>query len=414
MVAPMLRYLGTAQYGLWATMVSVAGMLNFADLGVANGVMNLVAFANGRRDVAAVRRAMASGFVLVAIAALILILATLVAGPFVDWSTVLAIKDPSVVRSASAAMLAMVLLFALNMPTSVVQKVQYGMQKGGWVGLSDALAALGTLVLIYAAVALDLGFVAVVVATMAGPILVNVGSGWLFARSNAAIVPRVGDLSWVLSRRLARTGAAFATLQVAAAICWGADNLIVAQVLGPSDVATYAVHQKLFMTLSGIATLAFTPLWPAYGDAVARGDEEWIKKALAVTCGSMIVLGLIGGSLLAYFSDWLMLHWLKGQIRPDPVLCQAFVAWVTVELLGRALGTLLNGTGMLRQQVVMVLFLVPVSIVLKILLARTWGLQGVAWGGAIAWLIVNIPAAALILPKADFGGMQLNRGGPQQ
>src|SRR5215831_555681 len=45
-----LKYLGTELYGLWMTITSVIVMLNFADFGIGNGVLNLVTTAYGKND----------------------------------------------------------------------------------------------------------------------------------------------------------------------------------------------------------------------------------------------------------------------------------------------------------------------------------------------------------------------------
>ena len=43
-------YLGAERYGLWMTVLSVAGLLSMADLGIGYGVMTLLAEAHGRGD----------------------------------------------------------------------------------------------------------------------------------------------------------------------------------------------------------------------------------------------------------------------------------------------------------------------------------------------------------------------------
>src|SRR5579862_3019396 len=54
------RYLGAERYGMWVTITSIVMMLNFADLGVNNGLINAIASAYGRNDREAARRASAS------------------------------------------------------------------------------------------------------------------------------------------------------------------------------------------------------------------------------------------------------------------------------------------------------------------------------------------------------------------
>src|SRR5438477_3743543 len=57
-----VRYLGTARYGLYATITAMGGLVGFADLGIGNGLVSVIAEADGRDDRRAAARAASTAF----------------------------------------------------------------------------------------------------------------------------------------------------------------------------------------------------------------------------------------------------------------------------------------------------------------------------------------------------------------
>lgn len=392
-----LDYLGKSQYGLWATISSVIGLLVFADLGVGNGVMNSAATANGRDDHAAVRRAVVSGVSVVLAAGALLLLSFMAIWPFVDWKSVLAIADQSAVSSAALAVLVLVVLFSLNMPISVIQKIQYGTQNGHWVSISLTIAAVLGFIFILLTVNLGFGLVGMVASGILAAMLADLIVGWHFFRRFSNFRPRLSDWNYGEASQLLRIGLGFLVLQVGVSICYASDYIILAQIVGLEAVADFQVHQKLFSPLMFVAGMVLTPLWAAFADANSRGDIRWIKKTLVVASVSMFLIGVLGGGLIFLLADWLMLHWLKGRIQADHLLCLGFMFWVTVDLVGRSIAMFLNGAGLLKQQLIIVLLFVPICIGLKIVLTHQMGSRGILLGTAIAWLVVHLPAYTWLL-----------------
>ena len=392
-----LSYLGTEQYGLWATVTSVISVLVFADLGVGNGMLNAIATANGRDNMAGVRSAIASGVAIVSIVAIAFLIAFLAVWPFVDWARAFKIQGQAETFQVSTALLVLMITFAINMPVSIVQKIQYGLQEGRWASLSQAVAAVLGLSMTLAVVYFDLGLIGMVGCFVAGALIADFCVGLVFFRRRPETVPGLGDWNKAEFKQLFRVGLSFLLLQVAVSFCYASDNLILSQMVGHEAVAAYSVHQKLFSPLTFIATLALTPMWPAFSDAIARQDIRWVKRALAITCTLMFCWAVVGGCALLLSSSWLMQHWLKGQIQPDFAIGLALVVWASVDLVGRAVAMFANGAGLLKQQMIGLALFVPLCIGLKIWFVYEIGPSGVVVGTTVAWLLVNAPNYGIII-----------------
>src|SRR5436190_21085 len=86
-------YLGTERYGVWVTISTLLAWLNIADLGLGNGLLNMLskAYADDRPDLA--QRYIATAFWMLIALALGLGLVWLGLGHLIDWSTVLRIQS---------------------------------------------------------------------------------------------------------------------------------------------------------------------------------------------------------------------------------------------------------------------------------------------------------------------------------
>ena len=80
------NYLGAERYGMWMTISSFVMMLAFADFGMSNGLVNLVADALGREDRETARRAASSAFWMLSGVAAIFSLLAFTAYPFINAS----------------------------------------------------------------------------------------------------------------------------------------------------------------------------------------------------------------------------------------------------------------------------------------------------------------------------------------
>src|SRR5688572_15429592 len=85
-VPVMLSYLGAERYGLWAALSSASAALLFADLGIGNGLLSVLAEDEGRDDRQAAQKDVSSAFIALLAVAVILAVVFAVVYPRVDWA----------------------------------------------------------------------------------------------------------------------------------------------------------------------------------------------------------------------------------------------------------------------------------------------------------------------------------------
>jgi len=388
-----IHYLGTERYGMWMTISSVIAMLAFADLGMGNGLVNSIADAYGRDDRAAAGRYVSSGFfLLLGVSVLIVVLFSMGYG-FVAWSRVFNVTSELAVREAGPAMAVFVLCFSLNIPLGVVERVQLGYQEGFVSSIWQSAGSLGGLVGVLVAIHFRMGLPWLVLAMAGAPALAT-ALNWTvqFFWRRPWLRPEWNRVDRAASRRLANLGFLFLILQALTVVGSASDNLIIAQIFGAPAVAGYAVVQKLF-SIALLSQYFVAPLWPAFGEALARQDYSWAKRTLHRSIMLSAGLGMVFAVLLMAFGQRIVALWVGAHLTPSLMLLAGFASYAILGGYGGAMSAFLNSGSLLKQQVNFFSAASIAALILKVVLAHYWQIAGVVWATVLAYgLLYSIPA----------------------
>ena len=394
-----LGYLGDERFGIWSTLSSLMVALQFADLGIGNGIINRVAEAHGRGDRAAIRGYLSSGLLaLLAIAAVLGLLLPVVV-LLVPWAQVFRLSDAVAVDEVRPAVAAFMACIALAIPLGVVQRVQIGLQRGFVANLWQCASNVLSLLAIWAATHLQLGLPWLVLALLAAPLLTALGNGLLFfSVVERDLRPGLASVAAPAIRKLLSTGGAFLVLQVAIAVLIHSDSIIIASALGAAEVAAYAVPEKLFSIVSLLLATVLIPLWPAYGEAIARHDMAWVTRTLRRSLSMAVGLSVLASSLLVAAGPFLIDLWVGGAVQPSMPLLLVLAVWKVLESAGLALAMFLNGAGLIRLQVYSACLMAAAALVAKPWLVREIGIVGAPLATAVIYLMLTLLPFSLMLP----------------
>ncbi len=344
-----MNYLGLERYGLWMTVSSLLIVFGFADLGLGNGLVNGLAAAHGRDETDAPRRLVSSALVMLAGVAMLIALAFAAVFPAVSWASLFNAESDAAVREAGPAVAALVACLAAALPLSVVSRVQLGYQEGFANSLWIAAGTAAGLAALLVAVRLRAGVPWLIVAVSGAPTLVVLAQGLvLFGARRPEVRPRWRDVTPDAVRRLLRLGSLFFVLQIAVAMNYVSDNLVVAHLFGPEAVTQYSVPMRLFTIPQVVLNLVLPALWPAYGEALARGDVAWARRtmlrSLAVTAGLSAACALV----LLVFARPLLRAWVGPAIAPSLPLLAGLALWTVLTAVGSALAMFLNAANVVQ------------------------------------------------------------------
>jgi O-antigen/teichoic acid export membrane protein len=380
----VMRALGAEAFGLWMTLTSVGAMITFADFGVGQGAQNKLAeaFAAGRTGRA--RELWDSS--LVFFSALGLLFALLIAGvlPWLDFTRLLDLTNPTVQREASVAVAVMLAIFCLNFPLGLAQRLANSRQKGWMHNIALALGSIGGLAGTILAIQLAWSLPAVIAVAQL-PLLL----------ANAALLARqLVELGWTdvlalrwrwrTTRELFALGAHFGMQQMQLTLFMAAPQVIISMTLGAAAVTPYNLAQRLF-NLFGVVQNAFMlPLWPAYSDAKTKGDFRWIRRTLVASLGATLACTLLPMTLGAAFAQPILAAWVgRAAELPSTALIWLMCAWNALVFIAQPFGYMLAGLSEVKRLTHYAIVSSILSIVLMSMLVRRHAAEGVVAGMAI-------------------------------
>lgn len=388
-----LRYLGPDVFGFWMVITSITSMAMFADLGLGNGLLTKLAPSIAAGDDRRVKSLVSAAYFSLGSIALLLIVASWAIFPIVPWAHVFGVNQSVGTQALERVAVFGVTAFALTIPLSLIQRIQYAFQEAWKSNMWQVGGALVTIIAIYASVGLDLGPVAVIAAAVFSNPLVLLLNNLHYFWQKPKAAPSYRAVSSDVIKILLRIGFSFFTLSVIVSLSQNADNVIVAKVADLETVSQFSIAVKLFSLLGLAVTLVALPLWPANGEALARGDVPWVRRISRITTLSSGVGVAIMGLTLLLLRDMVAELWLGEGQSISLELAAVLVAWSVLTACTAPLFSVQNSVGIVRYQLMGWLLFALVSVPIKILLYGLWGLPGVILGGFFCYLAFVLPSA---------------------
>ncbi|MFA7235540.1 MAG: oligosaccharide flippase family protein [Phycisphaeraceae bacterium] len=395
-----VEYLGRERFGLWSTITTTVAMASFADLGVGNGMMTLLSHAQGREDRDASIRCISSAFFILCLIACVVLLLFGAAYSWIPWPEVFNVTGSVARREAGPATTALVIVFALNIALGVIGRIHQSLQEGYvnsfWGMLGSALGLVGLLAAIHGQLGLA-WLIALVSGTTVLSTLFNgvVLWGWHHTWSR----PRLSAFSWKTARRVMHVGGLFLVLQICGAVAYQADSMVIAQVLGAEYVTEYNIPYRLFMMAPTVLGFLIGPLWPAYAEALGRGDVAWIRRTLRRSLWLVLIASVPPSLLLMVFGRSILHLWVGDQVHPTWRLLVGMGLWAVLLGVSSALAMFLNAMNVVKLQVVCAVLMTICNITLSIILTHYIGVSGVVWGSVIAQTVTVLVPFAFVLPR---------------
>lgn len=390
-----LPYLGPELFGFWMTIVSITAMAMFADLGLGNGLLTRLAPSVAARDFKAAKTLVSAAYASLGGMALVLIAFVILLVPSLDWVAFLNLDERlDGVALQNVAVLCLT-AFAVTVPLSLVQRVQYAFGDAWKSNVWQILGAVLTVTAVYAAAYWNAGYTVVVAAAVFSNPAIMLLNNFVYYIRHPEISPAFRSVSPSAASALLRVGMGFLFLSVLTSVSLNADNLIVAQIADLSAVSDFSIATKLFSLLAMAITLVALPLWPANGEALARGDTAWVRRTTRKMVFFSVALVGLGGGVLLLLRNVIAGLWIGDGHTIPWELAFNLVMWSLLLGFSSPFFSVQNSVGLLRYQFIGWVVFVVISIPLKIYFGILFGLHGIPLAGVIAYLVALCPAAVL-------------------
>jgi len=399
-VSLTFRTLGPSRYGIFVTITSLSAFLSFTDFGIGNGLLNLIADANGREDRQRASECVSTAFFVLLGLAIVVIVGFIAVRQFVPWGKVFKLGSFVSTSEAASTTAVLVICTALSLPLGIVQRIQLAYQEGLRNSVWQIAGSVLTVVLLVIAVKLQAGLVWLSVALLGAPMVATAANYlWHFTRVRPWLLPSPTRFQLGLVGTILGGGLQFFALQIACLLMSAGDNMIAVQLLGPAAVASYAVSQRLFLLPSMLPGMWQQQLWPAYAEALARKDALWVRRTLV---RSVEISGGIAASvsfLLLISQNRLFALWVGPSFHSSVSLSIGLAAWAILSTMGSAVAMYLNGSNAIAVQIVPAIVLGATAVLLKLFFCSRFGPAGIAWASVVAYLLASVPIQLVIIRR---------------
>lgn len=396
-----IRYLGPLQYGIWVTISTTVVMLAVMDLGIANTLTNMISQAYALDDRTAAQRYYATAFWSSTGISTVLGLASFFLWPHINWGHLFHLQDAVLIHEISLCVAIALGFFLLSLPLNLIHRVLSGYQQTQITNYFNLMSNLLSLGAILTVIKLHGSLVMLMLmysgSLLLGSITLNI---WVNLWDRRWLMPAPRFIRRAVIGDLMSSGMGFFILQLAGIVVYNSDNLIITHYLGAADVTPYSVTWRLAGYAAVLQTAVLPSLWPAYSEAYARGDYDWVRRmfwnTVRIAMGAVTVAVLI----LVFFGRWLI-RWYAGPAAvPSAILLIAICAW-TLLCAGMDLqACLLAAINRIKAQGILSAIAAALNIVLSIYFIKRLGTLGVILGTMLSYLLILVVPQTVIVWRA--------------
>lgn len=393
-----LRYLGGERYGMWIVLSSMVAMLSFTDLGIGNGVLNAVAAAHGRDDRQGIREAVSSGAAALCGIALVAVVALAIAYPHVGWSAFFNVRSPLARAEAGPAVAAFVLCFAVAIPTNIVQRTQLGLQEGFVASAWLCAGSLFTLPAVLLAVHLEAGLPVLVAVLMGAPLIAALlNTVYFFGFRRPDLRPSPAHVRLAEIGAATRAGGMFLFIQLGNSVMIGSVPIVIAHTAGPTAMAQYAVPERLMAIVVMLVSMYVQPLWPAFREALTRGDGRWVIDAYRQTLVRVALAATAVLLVMATAMPWILYLWVGPLVRVPALLVFGLCLSKLMEAILWVNAMLLNGLHVIAPQAILSVGSAAVFVLCTYIAGMLGGVVAIPWTAGLVILCTSVLPGGLLV-----------------
>jgi len=351
-VVPLaLPYLGMERFGLWMALTSVTFFMAYTDFGLGIGLQNRLSDCFGRDDRENPKHYVSSALFVMALICTVFVLVALFVLPYIGLHRLIKVSETRTSEVLLPTAQAMMIAFGMGLPVEIIQRIYNSYQRGYWGYLLKAMGTALALVVVVHCINRKaslpvLAFVFVAVRHII-PLL---GSVVLFTKWRW-LRPAFGRIRVEHIKRIFALGISGMGAQIAAILLVAGPALVVANRIGTGDVTPFSVTQKLLGVMTMVLSMSIWSLWPAYSEAVARGDWSWIRrtfKRTIILALMMLVPTIVVASLAG---QWVIRLWTGTESAvPCWSLLMAWCVWTLLRGCNTVFQVLLNGLHRMKGQ----------------------------------------------------------------
>jgi len=367
MVPMMLQLLSKEEFGIWQTLSSMLGWLYFLDIGLSNGFKNLFTQAIAEKQIEKANKFLSTTYAIIIFTSLFFVLVFECVNPFLDWGKILNFNQSSIPNFPIIIQLVF-LSFAFKLALSILNTALASNQQYSASTVIELITQICIIGFLYFLIQVKWPslFMVAMISSVAPIVLLVLASVYYFnVGSLSAYRPTWRNVDLVLSGQLFSKGVQFFFIQIAFVLMFTANNIIVAQLFGPEQVAELSVVSKYYSIPIMAFVIVLGPFWAGFTEAYYKNEISWvqitIKRLLAIW-----VLFLLLIWTMYWFFEPISIFWLGNHFKASSKLVFYYAVFASVVTFNNIFSYFLNGIGKIRVQLIGAIFLGIISIPLSV------------------------------------------------
>lgn len=378
--------------GVWYTIISILNWVIYFDLGLGNGLRNLLPTALAEKNQRKIKEYISTTYITMTIFVIALSALGICVIPRLRWNYLLNVSE-SVVDNYTLSVCVLIVYigimvqFVLKLVTSTL----YALQKSAIVNFMTLCTSLITLIALYVLPSLSLklnlwrmAWVNVIAAILPYFVVSIIVYGKILNKA----YPKLRYFNKDYVSPILKIGVSLLWLQLVFMIISSTNEFLITSFTSPEYVVDYQAYYKVFKTGSMIFSLALTPIWSAVTKAQASKDYQWIIKIyrifLLATVACVILEFLVVPFLQLFMNLWLG----DNIIQVNKAYAIIFVFSGSIFVLHNVNTSIGNGISYFKIQMIWMTFAALIDIPLSYLCVQ--------WTGS--WIGVVIANVVALLP----------------
>lgn len=395
LVPVTLDCLNLYEYGIWLTISSLLIWIDSFDIGLGNGLRNLLAESIAKNDLKKGQQQVSTAFfMLVCIMAfttglLIIIIQNINIYHLLNVKVELT-PNLNQIIIASIAMVGTTFVFKF------IGNVYLALQLPA---INNLLVAIGhTIALIGIFIVSRLGhgtLLQVAVIYTGSPLITYLLSYPITFTKYYFLRPTICNIDIAELPPLFNYGVKFFLIQAGGLIIFASSNLLISNFFSPLEVTPYQIAYRYFGLTNILFTIISAPIWSATTDAYVKNDWSWIKHAKRKMNYVMLVIYTLLISML-FIAQPIYILWIGKDLSVPFSMSLSMMLYMIIIIYGTCYSNFICGLGKLRILTITTIVEAIIYIPLAIKMSAVFGVIG------IIYALITVNLASAIINKIQF------------
>lgn len=393
------KFLGTEDYGAWATIYSIISWVYFLDFGFSNVIKTKLPVII-QDKISKVNVLISTVYIGLGIVSLIIISIFILLNCFMSMSEFLNIN--ATILNFNLILFLNLLFAVLVLVIGNYKSLFAGIIKTQVVEFSMMIIQLTVFCFVFVISEFNLfqDYSKILVITLVfglANILISIGFTKYFFYTNKKLKISLKYFDLNVLKENSLLGLKYFIIQICMIIIYSTDYILIAKYFGIKEVTNYDIVLKLFQIPMLLAIAGLSPFWAIFSKNFAEKKFHWIKKTL-IRFNFLFIFFIAGVVVLTLIIHDIIFLWLKVHFEISKILLISISFYITMRSFTAMYNYFLNGINKINLTLYLTIFGAIINIPICIFLIKT----GMGIPGIVIGTCISILPTTVVLPIQSF------------